>query len=115
MVGVFHEGADELLSMVSRAACGLQDEGDKVDVWVPIKTDLLGSLGHVTRPGTGCGSEAWAGRERGGNDDIYVLGDAVLINLIVCLTRALSSSLLWRLWVNASRRKLKELRCSPSV
>ena len=44
MVGVFQEGPDELLGVVSRAACGLQDEGDKVDAGVSIKLDLLGSL-----------------------------------------------------------------------
>ena len=62
-------GPDELLGMVSRAACGLQDEG-KVDVRVSIKLHLLGSLGHVSRSVTGCDNEAWAGRQRG---SIYVV------------------------------------------
>ena len=32
-VGIFHEVADELFGVVSRAASGFQDEGNKVDVW----------------------------------------------------------------------------------
>ena len=63
--------------MISRTACGLQDEKGKVDMRKPIKFDLLCSLGHVTRSGTGCGNAAWAGRERGDNGDINVRGDAV--------------------------------------
>ena len=73
MVGVFHEGAGELLGMVSRAAYGLQNKGDKV------KLDLLGSLGHVTGAGFGCGNQARAGRVRGDNGDTYERGGAVLI------------------------------------
>ena len=42
-----HEGADELLGMVPRRACGLHDGGDKVDVRAQFKLDLLGSLGHA--------------------------------------------------------------------
>ena len=79
MVGVFHQGTDELLGMVSTAACGPQEKGDKVDVRVSIKFDLLGSLGHATRPGTGCGNETGAGREWGDNGDIKERSDAVLI------------------------------------
>ena len=60
VVCIFHEVADELLGVISRAACGLQDERDKVDVWISINFDLLCSLGHVI----------WAGRagllEKGG-------------------------------------------------
>ena len=40
-VCVFHEVADELLGVVSRATCGLQDEWDEVDVWISVKFDLL--------------------------------------------------------------------------
>ena len=56
-----------------------RNTGDKVDVRVPIKLDLLGSLGHVTGAGAGCSDEARAGRERGDSGDIYVRGDAVLM------------------------------------
>ena len=47
VVCIFHEVADEL-GVISRAACGLQDERDKVDVRVSVNFDLLCSLGHVT-------------------------------------------------------------------
>ena len=51
-------------SLVPTAACGLQ--GGKVDLRVPTKLDLLGSLCHVTRTDTGCSNEV-------------ARGDAVLI------------------------------------
>ena len=79
MVGVLREGADQLLGTLPRAAHGLQDKRGNVDVWVPIKLDLLGPLGHVTRAGTACSNEAWAGRERDNSGDICVRGGAVLI------------------------------------
>ena len=79
VVGVFHGGADELLDMASRAACGLQNKSDKVDARVPFKLDLLGSLGHAIGPGTGCGTEAGAGRGWSDCGDIYERGGAVLI------------------------------------
>ena len=63
--------------LASSAACGLQEKGDKYDLRVPFKLDLLGPLGHVT--GAGCGNEARARREQGDNGDIYERGDAVLI------------------------------------
>ena len=44
VVGVSHEVADELLGVVSRAACSLQGERDKVDAWISVKFDLLCSL-----------------------------------------------------------------------
>ena len=49
--------------MIFKAACGLQDEGGKVDVWVSGEFDLLCSLGHVTGAGAGCSNEGWAGGE----------------------------------------------------
>ena len=36
-VCIFHEVADELLDVVPGAACGFQDERDKVDVWISAK------------------------------------------------------------------------------
>ena len=73
MVGVFHEGADELLGMVSRAACGLQIKGIKLMCGYQFKLGLLGSLGQVTGAGTGCGNVARAGRERSdkGGDAVF--------------------------------------------
>ena len=51
---IFHQVADELFGVVSRAAGGLQDERDKVDVWISVKFDLLSSLGVVSWAGAGC-------------------------------------------------------------
>ena len=51
---------DELFGVVSRAASGLEDEGDKVDVWISVKFDLFSSLGHVTWAGVGCRNASWA-------------------------------------------------------
>ena len=48
IVCVFRAVADELLGVISRAACGLQDERGKVDVWISVEFALLSSLGHVT-------------------------------------------------------------------
>ena len=48
------------LGVVSRAASGLEDEGDKVDVWISVKFDLFSSLANVTWAGAGCRSESWA-------------------------------------------------------
>ena len=48
VVGVLHAVADELLGVVSRAASGLQDDRDKVDMWISVTFDFLSSLGHVT-------------------------------------------------------------------
>ena len=48
VVGVSHEVVDELFGVVSNAASRLQDERNWVDVWAPIKLDLLCFLGHVT-------------------------------------------------------------------
>ena len=33
---------------------GLEDERDKVDVWISVTFGLLSSLGHVTWAGAGC-------------------------------------------------------------
>ena len=52
---------------------------DKVDVRVPFKLDLLGSLGHVTGLGTGCGDEAGAGRDWSDYGDISEHGSADVI------------------------------------
>ena len=35
--------------MWARPACGLKNERDKIDVWVPVKFGLLRSLGHKSR------------------------------------------------------------------
>ena len=53
-MGVFHEGADELVGVIAGTARGLQDKKNKVDVKVTIKLDLLGSLGHVPRDLQSC-------------------------------------------------------------
>ena len=79
VVCVFHEVADELLGVVSRAARGLQAERNKVDVWMSVKFDLLCSLGHVTWAGAGCCNEGWAAGEWRDNGDIKVRGGTVLI------------------------------------
>ena len=47
VVSIFHEVADELFGVDSRAASGFQDERDKIDMWISLKFDLLRSLGHV--------------------------------------------------------------------
>ena len=41
VVGTFQEVADELFGVASRAAGGLQDERDKVDVWISVEFDHL--------------------------------------------------------------------------
>ena len=61
VVCVFHEVADELLGVVSRAAVGLQD------------------LGHVTWAVTGRWNEGWAAGERRDIGDIKVRGGTILI------------------------------------
>ena len=53
------------------AACGLQDEWDKVDVWISV---LLCSLGHVACAFAGCCNEGWAAGEWRDNGDIEVRG-----------------------------------------
>ena len=58
--------------VVSRAASGPQDERNKVDVWVSIKLDLLGSLGHMTWAGAGCCDEGWVAGERRNNGNIKI-------------------------------------------
>ena len=68
VVCIIHEVADELLGVISRAACGPQDERGKVDV--SVKFDLLCSLGHVTGAGAGCSNEGWTGGEGGDNGDV---------------------------------------------
>ena len=78
IVCVFRAVADELLGVMSRAACGLQDERDKVDVWISVEFALLCSLGHVTWAGAGCCNEVWAAREWSDNGDIEVRGGTVL-------------------------------------
>ena len=50
-----------------------------VDVWIPVKFDLLCSLGPVTWAGTGCWSEGWAAGECRDDGDIKVRGGTVLI------------------------------------
>ena len=79
VVSIFHEVADELLGVESRAASGLQDERNKIDMWISIKFDLLRSSGCVTWAGTGCSNESWAGRERDDNGDIKVRGGTIAI------------------------------------
>ena len=58
VVGIFHEVADELFGS------GLQDEQDKVDVWISVNFDLVSSLGHVTWAGAGCCDEGWVAGEK---------------------------------------------------
>ena len=43
----FMELLMSFLGLISRVICRLQDEKDKVDVWMSIKLDLLCFLGHV--------------------------------------------------------------------
>ena len=50
---------DEPLGVVSRAACGLQDKGDKVDVRVPIKLEAM-------LPGQILVAAVWPGLEENG-------------------------------------------------
>ena len=79
VVCVFHEVADELFGVVFRAACGLRDERNKIDVWISIKFDLLCSLGIVNWAGAGCCNEDWAAWEWRDNGDIEVRGGTILI------------------------------------
>ena len=89
---------------------------------VPIKLDLLGSVGHVTRSGTGCGKDAWAGREWGDSGDIYERGDVILIkhqvragmfDLIVHLTGEIRDGLL-NLYLGATAR-LNDINKAPGL
>ena len=59
-VSVFHEVADEFSGVLSRAAGGLKDERDKVDVWISVEFALLSSFGHVSWAGAGSGNKGWA-------------------------------------------------------
>ena len=56
--------------MVSGAASGLEDEWDKVDVWISVKFDLLRSLGHKSWFCAGCRDQGRTARERSNNGDI---------------------------------------------
>ena len=67
--------------MVSRVTSGLQDERNKVDVWISIKFDLLCSFGHVTWAGAGCSNDSWAGRAWRDNGVIKVRGGTILIKV----------------------------------
>ena len=44
VVSIFHEVAEELFGVDSRAASGLQDEQNKVDMEISIKFDFLCSF-----------------------------------------------------------------------
>ena len=48
---------NELFGVVSTAACSLQDERNKIDVWISIKFDVLCSLGIVSWASAGCCNE----------------------------------------------------------
>ena len=68
---LFGEGAvkdtldGKLFGVETWAARGLEDERDKVDVWIPVKFGLLSSLGHVTWAGARCCNGSWAAGEKG--------------------------------------------------
>ena len=79
VVCIFHEVADEFCGVVSRAASGLEDARDKVDVWISVKINPLSSLGHVTWAGAGCSNESRAAGEGCHKSNIKVRGGAVVI------------------------------------
>ena len=77
IVSVFHEVVDEFPGVWPRAASGLEDERDKVDVWISVKFVLLSPLCHVSWAGAGCGNKTRAAGERSNNGNIKVRGGTV--------------------------------------
>ena len=45
-VGISQEAADEFLGMWARPTCGLKDERNEDDVWIPVEFVLFKSLGY---------------------------------------------------------------------
>ena len=78
IVGVFHEVADDLFGVVSRAAGGLEHERDEVDVWKSVKFGLFSSLSHVTWAGAGCCNEGRVAARRRDNSIIEVCGRTIV-------------------------------------
>ena len=52
--GISHEVANEFPGMWARPACGLEDEGNKVDVWVSVEFVLFRSFGLKSWFCAGC-------------------------------------------------------------
>ena len=67
------------MNFLAWAAGGVQDERNKIDMWISVKFDLLRSLCHVAWAGVGSGNEGWTVGKWRDNSDIKVCGVAVLI------------------------------------
>ena len=72
VVGISQEVAYEFLGMWARPTCGLQDERNEVDVWIPVEFVLFGSLGHKSLFCAGCGEQGRPARERSNNGHIQI-------------------------------------------
>ena len=65
--------------MLSRAACGLEDERVRVDVWMPVNFGLVSSLGHVTWAGAAAAMRARLLEKGRHNGNIEVRGGDMAI------------------------------------
>ena len=54
VISVWHEVANEFPGMWARPACGLKNERNEIDVWIPVEFVLLRSFGHMSWFCAGC-------------------------------------------------------------
>ena len=52
--------------------CGLKDERNEVDVWIPVEFGLLRSLGHKSWFCAGCRNQGRIARKRSNNGGIQI-------------------------------------------
>ena len=72
VVSISQEEVDEFPGMWARLACGLKNERNKIDVWVPVEFGLLRSLGHKSWFCAGSRHQGRTARERSNNRDIQI-------------------------------------------
>ena len=72
VVNISQEIASEFPGMWARPTCGLKDERNEVDVWIPVEFVLLRSLGHKSWFCAGCRNQGRTARERSNNGDIQI-------------------------------------------
>ena len=71
-VSISHEVVNEFPGMWARPTCGLNDERNEVDVWIPVEFVLLRSLGHKSWFCAGSRDQGRIARERSNNRHIQI-------------------------------------------
>ena len=72
VISISQQVVNEFPGMWAKPTCGLDDEGNKIDVWVPVEFGLLRSLGHKSWFCAGSGHQGRTARAKSNDRDVQI-------------------------------------------